>query len=259
MCGKFIRNKRKELGMTQAQLAEKLYITNKAVSKWETGESNPDSELLPKIAEVLGVSTDELLGLQPANGVTKADNALPEFSGWQMTKFILFIIFTCYFGGNGVLFLGCGILAFDTKETADILTTPEEQIFVIVFSFVLSAIFLLCMFLVGRKMLQYGRLYAQIRKERFRKYCINNGLRLFKDLTAEETKQFNRHFRKKSLPIMIILLILSIALFLVSLVLKSFFPDTSFIVSVFARIILIVIPIVISLQRRKLMSEYKYI
>ena len=39
VCGERIRARRKELGMTQAQLAEKLYISNKAVSKWETGVS----------------------------------------------------------------------------------------------------------------------------------------------------------------------------------------------------------------------------
>ena len=59
--GKFIATRRKALGLSQKQLAEKLHLTDKAVSKWETGNSAPDiSNLLP-LAEVLGVSVAELL------------------------------------------------------------------------------------------------------------------------------------------------------------------------------------------------------
>lgn len=59
--GRFIAAKRKEAGYTQQQLAERLGITNKAVSKWETGEGLPDISLFPVLGEVLGVSVDELL------------------------------------------------------------------------------------------------------------------------------------------------------------------------------------------------------
>ena len=54
---------RKELSMTQEQLAQELGITAQAVSKWETGQSYPDSTLLPKLAEVFHVRVDELLGV----------------------------------------------------------------------------------------------------------------------------------------------------------------------------------------------------
>ena len=53
---------RKELSMTQEQLAQELGITAQAVSKWETGQSYPDITLLPKLAEVFHVRVDELLG-----------------------------------------------------------------------------------------------------------------------------------------------------------------------------------------------------
>ena len=52
---------RKEKNLTQSELAEKLGITNKAVSKWETGEAMPDTAQLLPLAEILGVSVDELL------------------------------------------------------------------------------------------------------------------------------------------------------------------------------------------------------
>lgn len=58
-----ISQKRKELGLTQDALAEKLGITPQAVSKWENGVGLPDVTLFPAIAKVLGVSTDALFGI----------------------------------------------------------------------------------------------------------------------------------------------------------------------------------------------------
>ena len=65
--GQFISEKRKALGMTQQDLAEKLQITNKAVSKWETGDGMPDIQLLKPLSTELGVTVDEIL-----NGEEKA-------------------------------------------------------------------------------------------------------------------------------------------------------------------------------------------
>lgn len=59
--GNFIMNKRKEAGMTQQQLAEKLNISFQSVSKWETGNAYPNVEILYDLATVLGVTTDEIL------------------------------------------------------------------------------------------------------------------------------------------------------------------------------------------------------
>lgn len=60
-----ISNRRKELGMTQKELAEKLNITDKAVSKWERGIACPDTATIPKLAQILGVSLEELMQAQP--------------------------------------------------------------------------------------------------------------------------------------------------------------------------------------------------
>lgn len=59
--GKRIFELRKAHGMTQQQLAEALSVTNKAVSKWETGEGLPDISVLPLLARALNVSIDYLL------------------------------------------------------------------------------------------------------------------------------------------------------------------------------------------------------
>jgi len=53
---------RKEKGLTQAELAEKLSLSPQAISKWENGESLPDITTLPLLADILGVTIDELLG-----------------------------------------------------------------------------------------------------------------------------------------------------------------------------------------------------
>lgn len=57
----FLYQLRKEKNLTQSELAERLGITNKAVSKWETGDAMPDTSQLLPLAEILGVSVDELL------------------------------------------------------------------------------------------------------------------------------------------------------------------------------------------------------
>ena len=59
--GKFIAEKRKERGYTQAQLAEKLGITDRAVSKWENGKSLPDSGIMLELCKALEISVTELL------------------------------------------------------------------------------------------------------------------------------------------------------------------------------------------------------
>ena len=59
--GKFIASCRKEQGMTQAVLAEKLGISDRAVSKWETGKSMPDSGIMLELCELLNINVNELL------------------------------------------------------------------------------------------------------------------------------------------------------------------------------------------------------
>ncbi len=71
--GKRIAENRKRLKLTQDQLAEKLGVTAQAVSKWENDQSCPDITTLPKLAEIFGISTDELLGYTSSNVVHEAE------------------------------------------------------------------------------------------------------------------------------------------------------------------------------------------
>lgn len=59
--GKFIAQRRKQANLTQMQLAEIIGITDRAVSKWETGKSLPDSSLMLQLCDVLGITVNDLL------------------------------------------------------------------------------------------------------------------------------------------------------------------------------------------------------
>lgn len=72
--GRLIYDKRKELGLTQAELADRLQITNKAVSKWENGDGMPDVNLLAPLAQELGLTVDELLTGQEKPHIDESQN-----------------------------------------------------------------------------------------------------------------------------------------------------------------------------------------
>ncbi len=79
--GKFIAECRKKSSLTQAQLAEKLNITDRAVSKWETGKSMPDSSIMLELCDVLKISVNDLLSgeiIQMENYNKEMENKLVE-------------------------------------------------------------------------------------------------------------------------------------------------------------------------------------
>ena len=79
--GMMITSLRKEQGMTQLELAEKMGVTDKAVSKWERDLSCPDVNSLPKLAEIFGISVDELMQIKskvhPDNKSSKTSAIIP--------------------------------------------------------------------------------------------------------------------------------------------------------------------------------------
>ncbi len=81
--GAIIAELRKQHGMTQLELAEKMGVTDKAVSKWERDLSCPDINSLPNLAEILGVSVEELMQTKkeadvPAGKVSEIMDILPK-------------------------------------------------------------------------------------------------------------------------------------------------------------------------------------
>jgi len=90
--GTNIAKYRKEKGLTQDKLAELLYVSDKTVSKWETGKSGPDILIISDLADVLGVEVDDLL-----RGTSKK-NKDRCITRWLNVAFLcIFIFVTCAF------------------------------------------------------------------------------------------------------------------------------------------------------------------
>ncbi len=69
---------RKEKGMTQLELAEKMGVTDKAVSKWERDLSYPDISTFPKLAEIFNVTTNELMQVEAGKGKNAANKKISQ-------------------------------------------------------------------------------------------------------------------------------------------------------------------------------------
>ena len=65
--GRFIAVRRKRANLTQLQLADRLGITDKAVSKWERGITMPDTSIMLELCDILGISVNELLSGEEIN------------------------------------------------------------------------------------------------------------------------------------------------------------------------------------------------
>ena len=84
--GRFIVERRKQKGYTQKELAEKLMVTDKAVSRWETGKGFPDTSLLKPLSEQLGVSVGELLAgevIEESQWKEQTDRLLTDALGYS--------------------------------------------------------------------------------------------------------------------------------------------------------------------------------
>lgn len=106
--GKLIRRYRQEKQMTQKELAERLHVTNKAVSKWERGKNYPDFLLLPALAQILGTTVSDLLGLEePVK--EKTVRAMTDLSRWEQQRLLrsllVYVIATMVLGFLTILLL----------------------------------------------------------------------------------------------------------------------------------------------------------
>lgn len=105
--GKLIRELRKEKGWTQKELASKLHVTDKAVSKWERGKSMPDSSIMQDICEKLGINITELLSGERGNpeiGFAESVNLVMELADFEKERKAKQL--NCYF------FMGLLLLMF---------------------------------------------------------------------------------------------------------------------------------------------------
>ena len=73
--GSFISDMRKEKGLTQKQLAELVGVSDKAVSRWETGKGLPDTSIMPELCKALDININELLSGERLNADTYSGKA----------------------------------------------------------------------------------------------------------------------------------------------------------------------------------------
>lgn len=113
--GTMIAELRKQHGMTQLELAEKMGVTDKAVSKWERDLSCPDINSLPKLAELLGVSVEELMQVKkeaeaPVSKVTEIMEIAPKAVAMAMGVAVTVLtILDTLDVKSAVLMLGIGL------------------------------------------------------------------------------------------------------------------------------------------------------
>lgn len=128
--GKFIAQCRKEQNITQAQLAEKLNVTDKAISKWETGKGMPDSSIMLELCQKLHINVNELLSgerLKSENYQEKVNENIvsitKEAEKNKKIKNIIIIIFLIL-----VLLFTIGIIAISIYNNAEVDIAYDERI-----------------------------------------------------------------------------------------------------------------------------------
>jgi transcriptional regulator with XRE-family HTH domain len=139
--GQFIASLRKEQSMTQKDLADKLNVTNKAVSKWETGEGYPEITLIPALAEILGVTVDELLQGEKNSYKKKEEEAIVEK---QTTAQVEYLISNSFmkFKNLSLISYGLTVLGIIVFFTITLSTYYEVIGFGVQLSFVMASVIL---------------------------------------------------------------------------------------------------------------------
>lgn len=138
--GKFIANKRKEQGLTQLQLAEKLGITDRAVSKWETGKSLPDASLMPELCKLLKITINDLLCgevVSVENYNEKAEKALLEMIKKEemQNKKLMMYENVIGFGSTISFLIQILVAVFFVKNT-----TAQILLFILAFAFLIVGV-----------------------------------------------------------------------------------------------------------------------
>lgn len=122
--GKFIAELRKEKGLTQMALGEKLGVTNKTVSRWENGNYMPDISMMPSLCSELGISINELITGSRLDGDAfkqhADDNLVESYHHIKRLKHDKSII--SFFTGTGTgLVISCLYSPYSTRRTVAIL------------------------------------------------------------------------------------------------------------------------------------------
>ena len=125
--GTMISTLRKEKGMTQLELAEKMGVTDKAVSKWERDLSFPDINSIPKLAEIFEVTVDELMQVKTETKENMEKNKIDElldtaFKGIGMAMGIAVVVLSILNEldvKSAIIMLGVGLASISISLLKD--------------------------------------------------------------------------------------------------------------------------------------------
>ena len=123
--GTMIAELRKQHGMTQLELAEKMGVTDKAVSKWERDLSCPDINSLPNLAEILGLSVEDLMQIKkeaaaPVSKVAEIMEIAPKAVAMAMGIAVTVLtILNALDVKSGIVMLGIGLACVGISLMSD--------------------------------------------------------------------------------------------------------------------------------------------
>lgn len=168
-----ISKRRKELGLTQQELADKLFVSGKVISKWETGKSVPDTSILVELANVLEISLDELLKSGKEGTEQSIKTAVADKVDVKYKNVLLFTS----------LFIVIGTVLFSVAKILDYKDYYQEYQVTITIFYVLAILFLissLFYFLITRNKLiiDYPR-FKEVDNNYIKKLIIIYGIATF--------------------------------------------------------------------------------
>lgn len=154
--GRFIAELRKQRGYTQKELAEKIMVTDKAISRWETGKGLPDTSLLKPLGDILGVSVGELLSgkiIEEAEMKDQTDRIILDSLKYSsrmlanMVNLVLFLIGLAlvispvfltsrkYYWVGGIVFIGIAVLRTYLKKEGKIVKLTDRAFYAVGIAF----------------------------------------------------------------------------------------------------------------------------
>ena len=168
-----ISKRRKELGLTQQELADKLFVSDKVISKWETGKSVPDTSILVELANVLEISLDELL---KSGKETTEQNIKTAVADKVDVKYKNVLLITS-------LFIVIGTILFSVARILDYKDFHREYQVTVTIFYVLAILFIvssLFYFLINRNKLiiDYPR-FKEVDNNYIKKLIIIYGIATF--------------------------------------------------------------------------------
>ena len=154
--GRFIAELRKQKGYTQKELAEKIMVTDKAISRWETGKGLPDTSLLKPLGDILGVSVGELLSgkiIEEAEMKDQTDRIILDSLKYSsrmlanMVNLVLFLIGLAlvispvfltsrkYYWIGGIVFVGIAVLRTYLKKEGKTVKLTDRAFYAVGIAF----------------------------------------------------------------------------------------------------------------------------